>query len=112
MFGFLPLYHLMQLCLWIFTIFLNLGLMKCLNFCKDFGIWLWQRLEACFETSYGETNTSILQKINLTVSSSKQSFELKMSSHVFENKNMKWEPFETNLMACKLLSHLSKDLEP
>jgi len=29
------------------------------------------------------------KKINLTVSSSKQSFELKMSSNVFENKNMK-----------------------
>jgi len=83
MFGILALYHLMQLCLWIFTIFLNLVLMKCLDFCRDFGIWLWQRSEAFFETSYGETNASILQKINLIVSSSKQSFELKMSSNVF-----------------------------
>ena len=102
----------MQFCLCLFTVFLNLGLMKCLDFSRDFGILLWQRSEACFETSYGETNTSILQKINLTVSSSKPSFELKMSSNVFENKNMKWEPFETNLMACELLSHVSKDLKP
>ena len=51
--------------------------------------WLWQRLEAAFELLMVAQIHNYYKKINLTVSSSKQSFGLEMSSNVFENKNMK-----------------------
>ena len=59
MFGTLSLDHLIQCCPLAFYYFSESWTDDTWLFLQAFGIWLWQRSEACSRTSYGETNIII-----------------------------------------------------
>ena len=75
--------------------------MKLVDFCRAGGIEHWQRMTIVCMVKYNMAERyTFITKINLTISSSKQSFEEETSSSIFDNVNLKMTLAENILMAC------------